>query len=1058
MRNGYQLSLFGGGPGKGFLFDSRLLQQYLGDHRGTIIPQQEEKLAGIRQWISSLASTDATEASLESQFLTEILGGVLGYVIHPSPAGVVATAYHKPSQRITRIPRTPDVMLGDFAQEWRFTAAFELKSPGTKLDAPQPGYGNESPVDQGFYYGSRILGVRWVLVSDMRILRLYSVESQGEYEEIDLRECTDDAHFRRLYFLFSYGSLVARHEQSEIHLLYAKSTGQQLQIRDTFYELYYQIRRDLFDAIGTASLALPKQPNREELLHATQRLLDRLLFIYYCEDHPQQLLPDGTTANVTKAARSLPGVRNSKVYAALKELFREIDVGSPPASGLHVAGYNGELFKDHWIIDHIDLPDALHDKRYMTLDPHGSPRHIQGVWGLHEYDFWSELNEHLLGHIFEESLSDLHELGATEIVPLDQKLRERKKGGVFFTTSILSDFLSASALEAILKEMAPIALGDEIGASLATRLGHLVKLRAIDFACGSGAFLVSTYRLMLHEFWHLRTSLDVLATQAGAAPGLFEYKESVDQASLLRDCLAGVDLLPQAVEIAKLALWLRSAKKGEKVPNLSACLLAGDSLRVAEVFTQLNAQPASFDLVIGNPPWGGEVDPKSYQEALSELGLSADEKWDSWELFVALGLRALREGGRLALVLPDSLLYPQKAKIRKILFDMSTVEKIHSIGPDWFGKNVRMGTILLQARRGPVLKDAKMLCAMAAGDLRERAIKGEVPLTQIESQRGRWIPIQRVLSSPTYEVEVFRSVRDDEIIEGAISNSVKLEALCERGRGEEMSKTGLLWECPGCLCPTTPGKKKKGKGFEDKLCPNCQHVLRETTVAQTTLVVPVKPTGTSAVEFIDGDDISGRYQCIKPSKWLRLDLSGWDYKPKSLYTSPKILVRQAGVGLFATLDRTPARCPQSVYIYRLRKEMAAEGYRHEFVLAALVSRTMAYCVFKRFGEIDPAKAHAKLTHERLADLPIPRVDFADKAQRQLHDQIVANVGRLLNGSEHIGGAADREIETALRGLWHVDNDDGAYINGEFYDLPESQAVRDLFPNGRPRPELLAPDE
>jgi hypothetical protein len=830
MRRSYQLSLFGGGPGKGFLFDSRLLAQYLDDHRETIIPDQDQKIARIRDWIAALQSTNATEASLESEFLTNILCTVLGYSLHPLPSGTTASAYHKPSQRLTRISRTPDVMLGEFGNEQcRFTGVLELKSPETKLDAPQPGYGNETPVDQGFYYGTRILGVRWVLVSDMHILRLYSVDSEGEYEEVDLRDCTDAAQFRRLHFLFSHECLIRQDEQSPVHLLYTKSTGHQLQIRDSFYKQYYEIRRDLFDAIEAGAESLPRQPNREELLQATQRLLDRLLFVYYCEDHPQQLIPNGTIASVAKAARSLPGRSNSKVYAALKDLFREIDAGSPPGSGVTVAGYNGELFKDHWIIDHIDLPDTLHDTAYVTVDPRGEVRRIEGAWGLHEYDFWSELNEHLLGHIFEESLSDLHELGASDTVSLDQKLKERKKGGIFFTTSILSDFLSASAIEAILNEVAPILPDGDVGASLAQRLGHLVKLRTIDFACGSGAFLVSAYRLMLHEFWRLRASLDALAGEAGAAPGLFERKESENQATLLRDCLAGVDLLPQAVEIAKLALWLRSAKKGEKVPDLSASLIATDSLRVADVFERLHAQPGSFDLVIGNPPWGGEVHPEAYREALAELDLSADEKWDSWELFVALGLRALREGGRLALVLPDSLLYPQKARIRQVLFQSSTVEKLHNLGPDWFGKTVRMGTVLVQARRGPVMKNARILCAMAAGELRERAIRGEVPLTQIETQRGRLVPVDRVLASPTREVEVFRGTRDDEVIDGIIARSVSLEAICDRGRGEEMSKGGLLWECPSCLSPTTPGKKKKGGGLEDKKCPQCGHVLREKT-------------------------------------------------------------------------------------------------------------------------------------------------------------------------------------------------------------------------------------
>lgn len=116
---------------------------------------------------------------------------------------------------------------------------------------------------------------------------------------------------------------------------------------------------------------------------------------------------------------------------------------------------------------------------------------------------------------------------------------------------------------------------------------------------------------------------------------------------------------------------------------------------------------------------------------------------------------------------------------------------------------------------------------------------------------------------------------------------------------------------------------------------------------------------------------------------------------------------------------------------------------------------MAYYVFKRFAEVDPAKAHAKLTHERLADLPIPKVHFSVPAQRNAHRRIIANVTKLLSGSAEIGGQEDREIENDLRYLWSIDSIDGAYINGEFYDLPGSQVLRDLFPDGPPKPATLS---
>ena len=62
------------------------------------------------------------------------------------------------------------------------------------------------------------------------------------------------------------------------------------------------------------------------------------------------------------------------MYSNLKLLFREIDQGSPPSSGLQLSAYNGELFKQHPIIDSIDLPDSLDDKEYIAREPKGADR------------------------------------------------------------------------------------------------------------------------------------------------------------------------------------------------------------------------------------------------------------------------------------------------------------------------------------------------------------------------------------------------------------------------------------------------------------------------------------------------------------------------------------------------------------------------------------------------------------------------------------------------------------------------------------------------------------
>jgi hypothetical protein len=1037
-------------------------QQYLDEMRAMKLPGEGDRARALQDWVAALAGTGkAKETSLEQHFNQKVLVETLGYRLYPADK---ATAWPKTPTSATQITGEPDVALGAFEakEEPRFSAILELKTPGTDLDAPQSRARAVTPVQQAFGYGEQILGVRWVLVSDMRRIRLYSVESQHEFLEFDLRDCVQagspQKSFRDLYWLISEQALVRGGAESPVSLLYGRSVAQQLEIRDSFYEIYDEIRTDLLLAVTVAGEQLPQAPQRGALVAATQRLLDRMMFLYYSEDNPARLIPSNTVKEVTEGARRMLGPSTTKVYDQLKLLFREIDSGSPPGATISYSAYNGELFKHDSILDQIDLPDSLHDKVYtLSAKGKGVERKIQGVWGLYAFDFWRELNEHLLGHIFERSLADLEELAEGESKG-GSRLRKRRQHGIYYTSELLSDFLSETALRALLREAAPLpdtkTSKKEIADLLQARADHLRQIRIVDLACGSGAFLVSSYQTLLEEFWRLQDALDSVS---GRGPDLLSQSASLTQAQLLRNALHGVDLLPQAVEIAKLALWLRSARKGEKVADLSRNIVPADSLDINSFLTALGSSLGAFDLVIGNPPWGADVDPAVFEACCSTLGLDAAHAWDSWELFVGLGLACLREGGRLAFVLPDTVFSRDKARIRRLILESGTIEYFHNLGTGWFD-GVRMGTTVIQIRRGPSPLSHDFPALLLSGGHRKDAIEGKIPLSQLSANFARAIPQERSVASEEAEIEVFRSARDDEIIGRMESTSETLASLCEFGRGEEMAKSGLLWICQNCFTATVPAKKVKrgpddsdSRRYGDKDCPGCGLSLNETNVGTDLLVHEGSmPSDQREALFIDGDDITTRYHVVKPNKLLRLHFKGFEFKSADRYEKPKLLIRQAGVGIMAVLDTSGARCPQSVYYYRLTEEAHARGYSNEFLLAVLLSRTVAYYVFKRFGEVDPARAHAKVTHERLSRFPIPTIDFEDDVQRRLHEEIVQNVKRLLNGEAEVGGHEDMRIDIALRELWELSADDGLFINLELAQLPAGQVIRELFPHGAPK--------
>ncbi|HZK80448.1 MAG TPA: DNA methyltransferase [Humisphaera sp.] len=136
------------------------------------------------------------------------------------------------------------------------------------------------------------------------------------------------------------------------------------------------------------------------------------------------------------------------------------------------------------------------------------------------------------------------------------------------------------------------------------------QIAIVDPACGSGAFLIAAYELLEEEY---ETVVEHLARHHGKPASTWA---SAIPEMILTENLHGVDLSKEAVEITQTALWIRSARKGRRLDDLSANIVVGNSLVTdktvhpdamtwKETFLNIFKRPggAGFDCVIGNPPW-----------------------------------------------------------------------------------------------------------------------------------------------------------------------------------------------------------------------------------------------------------------------------------------------------------------------------------------------------------------------------------------------------------------------------------------------------------------------
>ena len=86
-------------------------------------------------------------------------------------------------------------------------------------------------------------------------------------------------------------------------------------------------------------------------------------------------------------------------------------------------------------------------------------------------------------------------------------------------------------------------------------LDILRQIKVVDPACGSGAFLVAAFDYVLAEYERVNRAVAEL-TGAPDQLGLFDLDRQI-----LQENLFGVDLNPESVEITKLSLWLKTARR-----------------------------------------------------------------------------------------------------------------------------------------------------------------------------------------------------------------------------------------------------------------------------------------------------------------------------------------------------------------------------------------------------------------------------------------------------------------------------------------------------------------
>lgn len=456
------------------LFQNTVIQKYLRNKNTTEV--QEKWIAYKQHFLNPTIQENiknAKEEQYQEGFLRDLFVAILGYTLNPDTNFNLTTELKN-----IKDGKKAD---GGILVNNQVLGVIELKGTNTtdlsKVEA------------QAFGYKNNQTNCTYVIISNFEKLRFY-IDNAIEHIEFNLFQLTEN-DFNLLYLCLAYKN-ISTHVPKQIK---EESVSQEDVITKKLYKDYSVFKRELFVSL----IELNPQYDKLILFKKSQKLLDRFLFLFFAED--RLLLPPNSVREILKQWQQLKELdAYTPLYERFKKYFGYLNTGYQ-GKKYNIFAYNGGLFKPDEILDVIKIDDDLLYKHTFKIS---------------EYDFDSEVDVNILGHIFENSLNELDEVQAQlQGKVLDNTKTKRKKDGVFYTPKYITKYIVENTVgklctekktELQLKEQDYITDKKRQKKTLASLLQKLKDYRAwllqitiVDPACGSGAFLNEALNFLITE-------------------------------------------------------------------------------------------------------------------------------------------------------------------------------------------------------------------------------------------------------------------------------------------------------------------------------------------------------------------------------------------------------------------------------------------------------------------------------------------------------------------------------------------------------------------------------
>jgi len=955
---------------------------------------------------------------------------------------------------------------GVATNEWRKRSDYAFLSPNFRdvrfyVEAKKPHAGIDSA---DFYFQTIRYG--WnshtpiAVLTDFEELRVLDCRYKPDIRtaighavlKYHYTDYSDEQKFRTIYYLFSRESVLEGSIEnfakglpklSRKRALRGAARDEHQDIDEAFLKELDEYREELARAFKRKNPELES----EALTEVTQRTLDRLVFMRFLEDklietEPllEQLHQGGNAwENFVATSRRLDRV------------------------------YNGIIFKEHSLLDSpgFTADGRTFDKISQNLSHTNSP-----------YDF-NAIPIHILGSIYERFLGKVI-VATDKRARVEEKPEVRKAGGVYYTPEYIVRYIVDNTVGKLIEGKTP----EEIR-----------QMRFADIACGSGSFLLGVYDTLLRyqtAYYNRNKRTQNEGRKAGCLPtetGALRLSLLQKRTILLLN-IYGVDIDPQAVEVAQLSLYLKlledettasahqrqMALREALLPSLNKNIVSGNSLIGWDILegklfdsgeerklNPMNFEDAfpevlkrgGFDAIVGNPPYIRiqtlqDTTPESVEYFSRRYAAAGKGSYDIYVVFVERALGLLSEQGKLGYILPHKFFNAKYGEpLRRLLSQGQHLSHIVHFGDAQVFKGASTYTNLFFADK-PAQAEMRFVRVNDLSRWKERLAGDEGTISSSSISADEWN---------------FSTGESGELFEKLNGMPTKLGDLAQRiYQGVITSADPVFlfkeFEIKGQLTQVSSQLLEKSVTLETQILKPVVRsggIERYAAEPEALVLFPYDVIDNSArlfskTELENRFPLAWQYLCtnrkvlegrergkFSDAQWYRFGRS----QNLGLWEQPKLLVPYMISVLAAYPDQTDnyyfVNVTTGGYGITIRQNTVTPHYLCGLINSKLLDTYLKHISTNFRG------GYFAANKQYIERLPIPVLDLSDNADRARHDRMVQLVMQMLEAKEQLAAAQterdknfyenkcatlDRQIDNLVYKLYDLTPEEVAIVESQ----------------------------